>query len=266
MIIGFFKTPWQHRELIARLSRRDIVAKYRGSFLGLAWVIIEPLMLLMVYTLFLGTFIKARWATDGVNNLTLSLVLFVGLNCYNFFSDALSKAPNLIHGNSNYVKKIIFPVDVLPWVLILSSLIQTMITFFILIIWYGFTMGFVPITSLCLLPLLLAMTLFMLGGIYYISSLSVYIRDTGYALKFFITAMLFLSPVFYRMDAMSPTLQSYLYLNPLAFMIEQARVCLMEGKMINCWNYLIFLLIGLGFALLGYAWFQKTKVGFADVL
>jgi len=264
--ISFFIIPWQHRKLIVRLSKREITARYRGSLLGLVWIFINPLLMLLIYTLFLGTFLKARWVNASLDSLSLSLVLFVGLNCYNFFADALNKAPGLLYGNINYIKKVIFPLEILPWVVISASLFQTTIAFLILAVFHWLTLGALPITSFCIIPLMLPFIMLTLGGIYFISSLSVYIKDTGHVLTFIMSALLFLSPIFYRIDSISPNLHYFLQLNPLTFIIEEARRCLLDGKMIHWGSYIKFSFVGTGVSLLGYKWFQITKIGFADVL
>ena len=157
-------------------------------------------------------------------------------------------------------------MEILPWIAISTSLFHAAIAFSIWAIFHLLIIGPIPITGFCLFLLFIPFTMLLLGCIYFISSLCVYVKDAGNALTFIITALMFLSPIFYSIHSMPVAAQHYLLLNPLTFFIEEARGCLLDGRMINWSGYLKFSLIGLGLALMGYRWFQKTRIGFADVL
>lgn len=264
--LQFIAIPWVNRKLIAQLSKREISAKYRGSALGLFWIIIAPVLLLAIYTLFLGTFLQAKWGNNGMDSLSLCFFLFVGLNFYNFFAEILNRSPELIRGNSNFVKKIIFPLEILPWVIITTSFFSMGIAFLILIIFHFIVVGVIPITSLYLILIMISVSFYALAAVFFLSSLSVYVKDVSHALTFMITALMFLSPIFYSVDSMSVTVQKFLHLNPLTYAIEQARQSFLNGQILFIKEYFKFTFIGMVLAWLGFEWFQKIKVGFADVL
>lgn len=257
---------WRNRELIATLSKRDILSRYRGSILGLFWSFFQPLLMLVIYTFVFSVVFKARWNAESNSTVEFALVLFSGLIIFNFFSESLLKAPSLIIAHPNYVKKVIFPLEILPWVSLGAAFFQFLINACVWLLCYIVLCG-IPHPTLLFLPLIiLPVMLMVLGLSWFISSLGVYLRDIGHIINIFITILMFLSPIFYPITALPLKYQLYLKINPLAHAIENIRDILYWGKVPNILSYSVFLVFSVICAWIGFIWFQKTRKGFADVL
>jgi lipopolysaccharide transport system permease protein len=257
---------WQHRQLIKKLVERDIHSRYKSTFLGIFWVVMTPLLMLSVYTFVFSSILKARWPSSSDNEFEFAIVLFCGLIIFNLLSEVLVRAPELIVNNVNYVKKVIFPVEILPIVSLGSALFQTFINFIILLVFYLIYFGFLHWT-LILIPLVLLPFVILLAGLgLLLASLGVFIRDIGQVIGIVTTGMMFLSPIFYPLSALSEHIRPYLYLNPLTFIIEQMREVVIWGHLPYWPGLLIYTLLSLVVAWMGYFFFIKTRKGFADVL
>lgn len=256
----------QHRSLLALMVRRDIAQRYRGSWLGWTWQFLQPALMLVVYTfLFAGVF-GARWPGAQGGALQFGLVLYAGLLVHGAFADLVNRAPGLVVSHANYVKKVIFPLDILPVMALGTALFQALIGFGVLV--GGLALVGAPLHgALAAVPLLLAtLMLFALGLAYVLASLGTFVRDIGQAVTLATTALLFLSPVFYPVSAVPEPLQAWLQLNPLAYFIETVRAAVVQGAWPAPGPLLAWLLAGAGAAWAGHAWFELTRAGFADVL
>jgi lipopolysaccharide transport system permease protein len=257
---------WRNRVLILALSQREVASRYRGSTLGLVWTFINPLLLLAVYTFVFSVVFKARWTPTSSSKTEFALVLFTGLLVFGLFSECIGRAPNLILANTNYVKKVVFPLEILPWVVMGSAIFHLGIS---LLVWLGFYAAFfgVPPISALLLPLvLLPLALLTMGVCWLFASLGVYLRDIAQMIGVFITCLMFLSPIFYPIAALPPDFQFVLHINPLTTAIELTRDVLVWGKTPD-WSVLFrFYVVSFLIAWSGFSWFQKTRVGFADVM
>ncbi|SDS94746.1 lipopolysaccharide transport system permease protein [Paenibacillaceae bacterium GAS479] len=252
--------------LLKQLSKRDIESRYKGSQLGMIWSFVVPLLMLVVYTFVFSVVFEARWKTDSGNKLEFALIIFSGMTVFNFFSEVISRSTSIIASNTNYVKKVIFPLEVLPVTVILSALFQALISFFILSIGIliidgslNWTMAYLPIV---MLPVIFTAT----GLSWFLASLGTYIRDVNYAINIFISALMFLSPIFYPISSVPDDLKFIFHLNPLSYTVEDIRNIMLWGKQPNFEWLIIGSTIGLLTLMLGYFWFNKTKRGFADVL
>jgi lipopolysaccharide transport system permease protein len=256
---------WRHRELIGQLVRRDILARYRGSWLGVLWSLIVPVGMLAVYTLVLSGFMQVRWP-GTVGTADFALVLFVGLIVFGFFAEVLGRAPGLVVGNPNYVKKVVFPLEVLSWVAVLSALFNALIGWVVwmafALAWYGhlhWTILFFPVVLASTIPL-------ALGLGWAIGSLSVFIRDRPPLIGVATQALLFLSPVFYASESVPHGLRVIVAANPLTRVIEQARATMVFGQAPDWGAVAVQLGVSLAIGYAGFAWFQATRDAFADVL
>jgi len=257
---------WQHRQLIKRLIERDIHSRYKSTFLGIFWVVMTPLFMLSVYTFVFSSILKARWPSSSDNEFEFAIVLFCGLIIFNLFSEVLNRAPTLIVDNVNYVKKVIFPVEILPIVALGSALFQILINFLILLVFYLIYFGFLHWT-LIFIPLVLLPFVILLAGLgLFLASLGVFIRDIGQAISIITTGLMFLSPIFYPLSALPERIHAYIYLNPLTFIIEQMREVVIWGHLPDWSGLVIYTLLSLIIAWMGYFFFIKTRKGFADVL
>ena len=265
--IAMFRSLWRNRQLIWQMTRRDISMRYRGSIIGLAWSFINPILMLLVYTFVFSVIFKARWNTSGNESKTdFAIILFSGLIVFNLFSEIVNRAPGLITSNVNYVKKVVFPLEILPWVALGSALFHAVISLLVLL-FVQFVLKFsLPWTRiffpLALLPLVFA----SVGLAWFLSALGVFIRDVGQITGIFTTILMFMSAVFYPVSALPEQYQGILRLNPLVLIINESRKSLVLGELPDWISILIALLISLAIAFLGFWWFQKVRKGFADVI
>lgn len=248
------------------MVKREVIGRYRGSFLGLLWSFVNPVLMLTIYTFVFGFVFKARWGQENTDKYEFALVLFTGLIVFNLFSECISRAPGLILGNVNYVKKVIFPLEILPWVALGSALFHAGISLGVLFIFltaigHGFSW-----TMLWLPVILLPFLLLIMGLSWLLASIGVFIRDVGQLVGMTLTVLMFMSPIFYPLSALPESVSYYLFLNPLTLVVEQVRNILIWGQQPN-WSYLaIYSIIAIVFAWFGLLWFEKTRKGFADVL
>lgn len=257
---------WRHRALAAALVRREVVGRYRGSVLGLAWSFFNPLFMLAIYTVVFSTIFRARWTGVEESKADFAILLFVGMIVHGLFAECANRAPGLILGNVNYVKKVVFPLEIFPWVAFGSALFHAAVSLAVLLLAQVVIRHQMPWT-IVLFPLVLLPLVFMtLGVSWFLAALGMYIRDIGQGIGIVTTALLFLSPVMYPVSAVPESLRKWLYMNPLTYIIEEGRNTLIFGRVPEAGPWLLMLLAGLLVAWAGFAWFQKSRVGFADVV
>jgi lipopolysaccharide transport system permease protein len=257
---------WRNRELIWQMTKREVVGRYRGSVLGLFWSFFNPVLMLVVYTFVFSVVFKARWHAGSDSKTEFAILLFVGLIVHGLFAECANRAPGLMLGNVNYVKKVVFPLEILPWTTMGSALFHAGVSTVVLLCFYALVNASLHWTAI-FLPLVLApFILFIMGFAWFLASIGVFLRDVGQTIGIITTVLLFLSPVFYSVTALPESYRMYLYFNPLTFIIEQARNVLIWGNMPDWSGLALYSAVGLATAWLGFAWFQKTRKGFADVL
>lgn len=249
------------------MTERDIVGRYRGSFLGLAWSFVVPLFMLAVYTFFFGIILKVRWQNNAISDqANFSVILFAGLILFNFFSDCIGRAPDLILQNVNYVKKVVFPLEIFAWVNLFSGLFHFMMSWLILAIFCLFSGTSIHLTWLYLPILLGIFSSFILGLTWLFSALGVYLRDSGQIIRLSLTVLLYCSPVFYPLSIVPEKIRFLLYFNPLTLMIEEFRNIMLWGQAPHWDKLAIYAVVSLMTLHLGFKLFQKARRGFADVL
>lgn len=256
----------QHRGLIVSLIRRDVVGRYRGSALGLLWSFFNPVLMLVVYTFVFSIVFKARWTAGSDSKTEFALVLFTGLVVFNLFAECILRAPGLVLGNVNYVKRVVFPLEILPIVALGSALFHMAIGLVVWIVFYVIFFGIPPLTSLLFPLVLLPLLLMTLGLSWFLASLGVFLRDVGQVVGVMTTALMFLSPIFYPITTLPDQYRLLVQLSPLTITVESSRSVLVWGDGINWSEWGACLLASSVVAWLGFAWFQKTRKGFADVL
>jgi lipopolysaccharide transport system permease protein len=266
--IEMARSIWRNRWLIFEMTKREVLGRYRGSVLGLGWSLFHPVVMLAIYTFVFSVVFRARWPDTSGNSSTIdfALTLFVGMILHALFAECVNRAPNLIISNVNYVKKVVFPLEILPWVAMGSAVFHAVISFMVLLVISVLTYRTAPLTVLLVPFVVLPLLCVTLGAAWFLSSLGVYLRDMGQVIGIITSIMLFLSPVFYPASAVPPTFRPLLYMNPLTFIIEQARDLVFIGKAPSWGGLLIYAISSLVIAWAGFAWFQKTRKGFADVV
>ena len=253
--------------LIRELTKREIYSRYKGSLLGIFWAILTPLAMLLVFAFVFGEIFQAKWHnSSNTNMIDFSINLFIGLGIFWYFADILSRSANIFVSNPNYIKKVVFPLEILSVVSVLSALFHLLIHFFIVIVVLIIAHGgisyeavyFPVIIALCI-PMSIGITL-MLG------SIGVYVRDLNSIMGVIINMLMFLSPVFYPVDSIPAKFHWLFYLNPLTFVIEESRRVVYEGKAPNFYHLGIFFLSSVLILIAGYRVFLVKKKGFADVI
>ena len=269
-ILSMVRSLTRNQTLIARMTKREVQARYRGSVVGLAWSFFNPVLLLLVYTFVFSVIFQARWGgsrfEDGGDNGIFAVMIFAGMIVHGLFSECVIRGPILITENANYVKRVIFPLEVLPWVTVLTGLFHALISVLVLVLGLLVVTGTIPWT-LVLYPLvLIPLVIMTMGFCWFLAAAGVYFRDLGQVSGFISTLLLFLSPVFYPLSAIPEEYRAMFYINPLTYFIEATREILVYGAIPAFGSLAMVYVISLVIAWLGFAWFQKTRRGFADVL
>lgn len=257
---------WRNRSLVRALIQREVVGRYRGSFMGILWSFFNPLLMLVIYTFVFSVVFKSRWGTGSESKTEFALILFAGLILFNLFSECVNRAPVLIVANANYVKKVVFPLEILPWVSLGSALFHFGVSLTVWLSAYLILFG-VPHPTVFLLPaILMPLVLFTIGLTWFLAALGVYLRDVAQMTGILTSILMFLSPIFYPVSALPEKFRALLLLNPLTLVIEQVRDVMFWGVVPNLGLYLAYLAGAFFMAWIGFAFFQKSRKGFADVL
>ena len=259
----------RNRTLIVRMCKREVIARYRGSFIGLAWSFFNPILLLLVYTFVFSVIFEARWGGSrfgGNENAGFAIMIFTGMVVHALFSDCFIRSPVLITGNPNFVKRVVFPLEVLPWVAMGASAFHTAISLVVLIAAQFFLAGYIPWTAILVPLVILPLILLTLGVSWFFAAAGVYFRDLSQVSGFITTVLLFLSPVFYPLSLIPEQYRSLFYLNPLTYVIESCRELIVFGQLPSPVALGAYYCVSIGVAWLGFVWFQRTRKGFADVI
>ena len=265
--LNLMRTLLRHRDLVWQMTKREVVGRYRGSILGLFWSFFNPIFMLAIYTFVFSVVFNAKWGASHSDSKTeFAIILFAGLIVFNIFAEVLNRSPSLILSNVGFVKKVVFPLEILPIIAIGSALFHTFVSVIVLLLFNGLVNQVLPVSALLLPLILLPLIALTLGFSWLLASLGVFLRDVGQTVGIFTTALMFLSPIFFPASALPEPIRGYMFFNPLTFIIEQTRKILIFGEYPN-WQGLGLCLLVYGFlAWVGFAWFQKTRKGFADVI
>jgi len=264
-MLGALKSVYIYRNLILQLVKRDIAARYQGALIGASWSLIFPLLSLAVYGFVFGVILKPRW--PGVeDSLQFTLILFSGLLVFNFFSECLSRAPSLMVANANFVKKVVFPIDILIWVPIVAALYHLMLgiiawLLLCLVVGQGISWTFL------LFPFAIIPLVFIVAGFsWFLSALGVYVRDVAQVIGVSMQLLLYLGPIIYPREALPKDFRWVMLINPLTVPVEQFRNVVNFGASLDWLQIAIFWLASLMVFLAGKRFFDKCRHGFADVV
>ena len=268
--IALLRSLLHNRQLIIQMTKREVIGRYKGSVMGLMWSFLNPIFMLVVYTFFFAVVFRSRWGlpVDGVeeSKTQFAVVLFTGMIVHGLFAEVLNRAPMLITNNINYVKKVVFPLEILPVVSLCAALFHSLVSLMVLLIAFVIFNHYLPWTVIFAPLVLLPLIIISLGFAWMLASFGVFVRDIGQTIGIFTTILMFISPVFFPITAMPEKYRPIIMANPLTFIIEQAREVLIWGHTPNWIGIGIYTLIACAIAWLGFIWFQKTRKGFADVL
>ena len=257
---------YKNRNLIFNLIKREVMGRYRGSAMGLLWSFFNPVFMLTIYTFVFSVVFKARWVGGSDSKVEFALVLFTGLLVFNLFSEVINQAPSLILNNTNYVKKIIFPLEILPIVALGAAAFHMSVSLVVWLIFYLLFFSIPDWTALQLPLVLIPLMLMTLGLAWLLASLGVYLRDVGQIIGVVTMTLMFLSPIFYSVDSLPLEYQGIMHLNPLTYIVEETRNVMIWHKSVNWPLWVFWTVLSTLIAWLGFAWFQKTRKGFADVI
>jgi lipopolysaccharide transport system permease protein len=259
---------WRNRELFRQLLLRNISARYRGSALGLVWSFIQPLLMLAVYTFVFSLIFKARWGMETLdgNRAAYPLIIFCGMAVFNLFAESVNNSGGLMVNHAGFVKKVIFPLELLPLCTVATAFFFGA-AWFILLISGGCVLLQAFSWTMCLLPLtLLPLLLFTAGVSFAVAAFGVYLRDVPQFVAVATQILFFMTPVFYPLSLVPEDLRWLVYLNPLTSMTEETRKLLLFGQTPDYLLCLRMGLVSLAVFQTGFACFSKMKKGFADVL
>jgi lipopolysaccharide transport system permease protein len=256
---------WSNRLLILRLAGRELSAKWRGTMLGVFWSLAAPLLTFGVYGFAFGVIFHGRWSGD-LSNGNYALILFSGVVTFSIFSETVNRAPGLILENVSYVKKVIFPLEILPIVTLLVSIVNASFGFVILLVAEVIIQGYLPWTVLLVPFILLPFSLIILGLSWLLASLGVFIRDVKNLVTVVTSLLMFMTPIFYPLSSVPEKYRWVIAGNPLTPTLDQMRDALFSGGIPDIESYAISCGLALISASVGYYWFMRTRKAFADVL
>jgi lipopolysaccharide transport system permease protein len=261
-----FSSAWTHRRLILRLARREVEARYKGSVLGILWMVLLPLIMVGVYTFVFNIIFHSQWIIPPGGKGTFSLLVFAGIIWMNLFTECVGRASTLVLSNVSYVKKVVFPLEILPYVLVAAELVTVFSSSIVLAIMYLAILGRPPQTYVWLPVVVAPLFLMTLGWVWLISSLGVFLRDLRHVVIVLLNLIPFISPLFYQVSVIKEPARRLIYLSPLTVILEQVRAVLFWGQQPNWIVWSIYFAVSWLVAWLGLAWFRHAQTGFADVV
>lgn len=257
-------------DVAAPLIKRDIAGRYRGSVVGLAWTFLVPLLMLAIYTFMFGSVFRMRWAPEGSEEpggmLDFALILFVGLMTHSYATEVLTRAPSIILGHVNLVKRVVFPLEVLPLMTVSTALFQYFVSLFVFLVFQFVATGSISLGVLWLPVIIAPFTLLLIGCAWFLAGATVFFRDIAQLMGLAATVLLFMSPVFYPVSRLPAGLWPIFQLNPLTFIIEQSRHAIFAGEAPDFAGLALYTVIALAVAYLGHKAFSRMRRDFADVL
>lgn len=256
-----------HKYLFMQMLKRDIQQRYRGSQLGFLWAFFYPVLMLLVYTFVFGMVMKVKWGVEGQNNIDFGLILFAGLLLHGLLAEVMIGSVRLITGNSQYVKKVVFPLEILSLVCLANALFHMLLGLSILLVIFVITGNTLHWTLLLTPVVLFPFVVFLMGASWFVSVLGVYVRDLGQVIGVLMTVMMFLCSIVFPFDRLPIEIQPYvLWLNPLTIIVEQLRAVLLFGQMPD-WSLLgTYTIFAFLMFFVGVWFFKRTRDGFADVI
>lgn len=257
---------WRNRQLYRRVLARDIQSTFRGSALGLAWIVVIPLVLVAIYTFVFGVVLSSTWSIPTSTPLEVPLIFFTGLTVFGFFMEVISRSPNFIRENNVYVKKILFPLDILPWVLVGTALFKFVINFALVLVLLAIVSGGLPARVLLVPVVLVPFVLMTIGISWILAAVGTFVRDLPHAIQALAPIIMFVSPIFYAVEQVPAPFSSLYYINPLTFVLESVRGLMFFGQTLPLAAFAAFTLAAIMVYGAGFAFFQRVRPGFADVV
>lgn len=266
MVMTTIKHIWHNRDLCLKMAQRDVLARYKGSALGVLWPFMQQLLMLIAYTIVFGYVFKSRWPGLEENPIQLAIVIYSGLVPFNFFSEIVNRSSTIIINNTNYVKRVVFPLEILPVSVVIAALSNYVIGVVILLgaeIVFGNKIDWNIVAMI--IPVVFPLAILALGLGYIISSTCLFIRDVEQVVLFLTSLLLFATPIFYPMSALPESFRWILADSPLAFAVDSIRGIVVYNELPRYGAYFIQLTFSMLVFVFGLVWFERVKKGFADV-
>lgn len=265
------RTHAAKRALVLQLTKREIGARYKGSVLGIVWSLLTPLFLLLVYTFVFGAVFQSKWPTptgsgEDPSLAEFAIILFTGLTAFQLFADVVTRAPTTIQENKNYVTRVVFPLEILPYVLLGTALFQYCISMIVLTSAVWFTIGFLPLTLLLLPLILLPFCVMTLGFTWFFAGVGPYLKDINQFIGTLVSALMFIAPIFFARSVLPEGIQYWSLYNPLTIPVEETRKILIYNQLPDPVNLGVFAIASILIAVFGRLVFEKLRRGFADVI
>jgi lipopolysaccharide transport system permease protein len=267
--VHIVRSLYKNRELIWNLTKREVKSTYQSSFLGVLWPVLVPLVMLLIYTFVFSVVFQAKWSTGAgqeTPRAEFALILFAGLTAFNFFSSVISRSPGLILAVPNYVKKVVFPLEILPVVAVGAAFITSLINIVLILVGCLLVLHSLPTMALLLPLAYIPLILITLGLAWFLSSLGVFVRDIGQAIPVVVQILFFMTPIFYSADRVPDALRFLVILNPLSSIVDGFRRVLIWNEFLDWPAWGIVTLVSAFVAILGFAWFSVTRKAFSDVM
>lgn len=264
-ITSGIRSLYANRSLLCSIVIRDIETRYRGTMLGFLWVVLYPLMMLAVYAFVFGGVFNARWGSGG-GMKDFVLMLYCGLIVHALFSETLTRSPAAVLSNPSYVKKVVFPLELLPISHLASAIFNALIGLGLLCIFLLIQYQSIPPTALYVPLVFIPLLLLTAGLAWFLAAIGVFFRDVGQMIGMAMSVLLFLSPVFYPASSAPALAQKLIYLNPLTYPIEELRAVLILGNQPDWSHWGAYFSVSIVVAIGGLWVFQKSRPAFADVI
>ena len=264
--LAVFGCAWHYRQLIVRLTAREIEGRFRGSLFGKVWAALVPLIMLSMYTFVFGVVFRVQWPGMEGSTLRVAPLYFVGMILFDFVFECISRAPTLLAEHIAYIKKVLFPLEILSWVVVCSAFFRVAVGSGILLAFYLAIEGPPPLTALAIPILVMPLALVAVGFVWFLSAVGVFVRDFRHAIMVVAPATMFLSPIFFPLSSMPEPIRTALYINPLTFTVESVRGALFSGVWPNWGALLGYVAVAWLFAWAGHRWFMAIRGEIADVV
>lgn len=256
---------YRHSGLIGNFVKRDLLARYKGSTMGVCWSVVQPIVMLILYTYVFSTILKVRVGpADGTG--IFAIYLFCGMLPWNAFQEAVSRSATVVLDNANLIKRTVFPAEILPIYIVASGLVNELIGLGVLLVAVLLTAKTLSPVLLFLPVVLLLQGAFTLGLAWIIAAINVFLRDVGQLLGMALTLWLFLTPVFYPPSLVPPSLKWVLLINPMMWVVESYRSVILRGTMPSLTGLLALALCASIAFVAGRLLFRRMQGAFADVI
>ncbi len=264
--INFFSPLFKHKGLIWTMAKRDLAIRYKGSVMGVLWSFFNPLLMLGIYTFVFQYIFKAKWGVEVDNPVGYAVILFSGLILHMWFAEVATRSVSLISSNANFVKKVVFPLEVLPWVVLIASCIQFLTALVVLLgfmLFEGAEIG----SHILLFPLaIFPFSIMLIGCAYFFAALGLFIKDLEQFIQSFVTILLFTSTIFFSIRNVPEIIQPFIKMNPLTIPVEAFRDFVLFNGLSSLGDLFLFTCLSLVFACFSFYMFRKLSPLFPDVL